>query len=919
MIAEFWGDIRHRSARQTYNRSMNHQPSTLCDFTAIGRLPAPGDNVAIATRRLEAGTPFTLNDQTFSVDYTVLEGHRFAYRPIVRGEKLLSWGLPFGVALNPIRPGQYVCNALMLEALRGRSIDFEIPAEPNFADFLEPYDLDVSRFQPGTPAPPHTPARTFRGYWRGAARGAGTRNHIVILGVTSQAGSYARRLAENLQPLSAAYPNIDGIAAVAHTEGSGRDPLNNRELLLRTLAGFVVHPNVGAVLIVGHDHEPVTAAHVFEFMRVHHYPLSDVLHAPLALSGQWEADLKAGEQIVRGWLNEVNAFTRGEISLVHLKVALQCGGSDAYSGVSANPLIAGVAQEIIQYGGSANLAETLELVGAEAYVLQNVRDAETAQKFLAFIERYKALVKRHGASPEGNPSGGNRYRGLYNIALKSLGAAQKRHPAARLDEAIEYAERMTAAGFYFMDSPGNDLESIAGQVASGANLIFFTTGNGSITNFPFVPTIKFVTTTERFQLLARDMDFNAGAYLDGAPMEALTQSALERAIAVASGERTVGERAGHSQVSIWRNWRQAEARSGQLDVTPLQPTGQGLKIRVGETRAPEVRFAMARRGEGFATDALGLILPTSLCAGQVARLSAESLNQKQLGAGRLSGFVALAHTEGCGVTGPTSHALHSQVLLNYAQHPLARCVLWLEHGCEVTHNDHLRQQLLQSGVGADHFGWASVQLDGGIEKVLQKIEAWFTAALAAVPEIEYQPCGLGALRLGLLVEDEVAGPLAQSLATLTQWVVGAGGTVVLPGLTPLLTTPAFQSLGLPENLSPTLAYGQRSSSAGFHIMDTPSRQWAETLTGLGATGVEIIVACSDNGPRPGHPLVPVVQVATGGAGSAFDLILAGPVEGWAAQLLGPVAAVASQQYVPLSLRQRQVDFQMTRGRWGVSV
>lgn len=892
------------------------------NFAEIGRLPAPTDNVAIATRRLEAGTRFTLNGELFAVDFTVLEGHRFASRPIAPGDKLLSWGLPFGQALRLIQPGQYVCNALMLEALQGRSIDFEIAAKPNFADYLEPYRLEASRFRPGAPAPLYADTRTFQGYWRGPTRGAGTRNYIVILGLTSQAASYTRRLAEDFQSWPAGYPNLDGIAAVAHTEGSGRDPLNNRELLLRTLAGFVIHPNVGAVLIVGYAAEPVTAAHLVDFMRAGHYPLGDVRYTPLTLTGHLDDDLERGAQIIRGWLEVVNAAPRTALSLAHLKVALQCGGSDAYSGVSANPLIAAVAKTIIQYGGSANLAETLELVGAEAYVLQNVRDLATAQKFLGFIERYKALVRRHGASPEGNPSGGNRYRGLYNIVLKSLGAAQKRHPEARLDDAIEYAERMTAPGFYFMDSPGNDLESIAGQVASGANLIFFTTGNGSITNFPFVPTIKFVTTTGRFNLLAQDMDFNAGAYLDGRPMDDLARSAFERTVTVASGARSVGEAAGHSQVSIWRNWQQTEARPAQLTAPHFQPSGHSLPIHLGESPALDARFPVLPVDHGFATDAVGLILPTSLCAGQIARLSAESLNRKGLGGTRLSRFVALVHTEGCGATGATAAALHSQTMLNYALHPLVRCALFLEHGCEMTHNDFMRQQLAQRGVEARRFGWTSIQLDGGIQNVLQKIETWFADALAAVPETEYQHHGLEALRLGLLADGDIAEPLAQSFASLTQRVVQAGGTVVLPGQTALLGTQAFQALGVPEGVTPTLAYGQFAVSAGFHIMDAPSAHWVETLTGLGATGSEIIVAAVGDLPRPGHPLVPVVQVKTeslSAAPSECDLVLAGPTAGWAVQLLRQVVDVASRRYVPRSILQRHVDFQMTRGRWGVSV
>ena len=237
-------------------------------------------------------------------------------------------------------------------------------------------------------------------------------------------------------------------------------------------------------------------------MSVNGYPLDAVRHHFLTLETSFSEALESAQAIVEAWLPLVNQTERTPESLSHLKIALQCGGSDAFSGVSGNPLVGWVAREVIRYGGSANLAETDELIGAEPYVLQKVRDLETARKFLATVERFKEWASWHGASAEGNPSGGNKYRGLYNIMLKSIGAAMKRDPDVRLDYVIDYAEPMAEPGYYFMDSPGNDLESIAGQVASGCNLIFFVTGNGSITNFPFVPTIKIVTTSERYDLLA---------------------------------------------------------------------------------------------------------------------------------------------------------------------------------------------------------------------------------------------------------------------------------------------------------------------------------------------------------------------------------------------------------------------------------
>src|SRR5690606_32755014 len=190
-------------------------------------------------------------------------------------------------------------------------------------------------------------------------------------------------------------------------------------------------------------------------------------HRFLSLTGPFQTALETGEAQVRAWLPEVNRTARTPESVAHLKIALQCGGSDAFSGISGNPLAGWVAQEVIRYGGAANLAETDELIGAESYVLQRVRDPATAQKFLATVERFKERVAWHGHSAEGNPSGGNKYRGLYNIVLKSIGAAMKKHPDTRLDAVIDYAEPMTEGGYYFMDSPGNDLESIAGQIASG--------------------------------------------------------------------------------------------------------------------------------------------------------------------------------------------------------------------------------------------------------------------------------------------------------------------------------------------------------------------------------------------------------------------------------------------------------------------
>ena len=412
---------------------------------------------------------------------------------------------------------------------------------------------------------------------------------------------------------------------------------------------------------------------------------------------------------------------RGPQPLSQLKIALQCGGSDAFSGISGNPLAAWVAKEVIRYGGCANLAETDELIGAESYVLDKVERLETARKFLDMVERFKEWVGWHGQTAEGNPSGGNKYRGLYNIYLKSLGAAAKRDPDVPLHDVIDYSQRMTDGGFYFMDSPGNDLESIAGQVASGCNMIFFVTGNGSITNFPFVPTIKIVTTTARYNLLKLDMDVNAGEYLDGEPLDELGARTLDLTVRVASGQHSLGERAGHYQVQIWRDWQ----LTGPANVTMVERksyTGEPLQIN-DDVDAPPVSIPVYRNKGQLTTEQVGLILPTSLCSGQIARMTADSLNAGGIGqeAG-LSRFVTLVHTEGCGGTVVPEY---KDTLIGYLQHPKARHVLLLEHGCEITHNSYFRQLMTERDLDPANYGWASIQLDGGIDAVMGKMARWF--------------------------------------------------------------------------------------------------------------------------------------------------------------------------------------------------
>ena len=684
-------------------------PPAIQSLAAVARIPTPGDNAAIATRRLEAGCAIEHRGAVLHLSHTVLEGHRLVLEPTPEGAQLLSWGLPFGVATRDLGSGEYLCNAKILAALAERHVDFELPARANFADTLERYELDRTRFAPGRQVPLSRSPGTFEGFLRPGGRGIGTRNFIVVLATTMRANALAQALAARFDRIAEQHPPIDGVVAVTHTEGGGRSRQNNLEHVLRTLSGIVVHPNVGAVLAFDYGTEPFDNDTLRNFMALNRYPLDSVTHHFMRIESGFDEALERGAETIRAWVPALHALERSRQPLSGLKVALQCGGSDAFSGVSGNALAGWVAKEIIRNRGSANLAETDELMGAEPYVLANVRDLDTASAFLGKIEAFKAYASHHGASAEGNPSGGNNYRGLYNIALKSIGAARKKDPEVRLDYVIDYAQPMTEAGYYFMDSPGNDLESIAGQVASGANLIFFITGNGSITNFPFVPTLKFVTTSGRFRMLAQEMDVNAGRYNDGESMDALGAETFDLAVRVASGARSKGELAGHAQVQIWRDWPQHDA--SRVEAIRSAPRPRGDPLPVGPGTPSSLQFDALSTDDGYTCDQVGLVMPTSLCSGQVARLVAARMNEKMSG-GAVSRYVALVHTEGCGSA--NTAAVFLRTMLGHLKHRFTRRAMLLEHGCEQTHNDAVRNFLEECGVDPARYGWASVQLDGGI-------------------------------------------------------------------------------------------------------------------------------------------------------------------------------------------------------------
>lgn len=902
-------------------------------FDSIGRLPVPGDNVAIATRRLEVGTEIAFSGAACVLAHTVLEGHRFAVTRIAAGEPLLSWGLPFGLALTDIATGDYVCNRSMLEALAVRQLDgARLPVEPNFSDLLAPFHLDERTFCPSPDMERVSAPGTFAGFRRPGRRGVGTRNFIVILGTTSRTASFARQLAARLQTLARVHPSLDGIVAIAHTEGGGTSEPHNAAEVLRALAGFMMHPNVGAVLALDYGVEPITNARLRAFMEEHGYPLSGVLHEFLTLRGGLATGLAEGERIVRGWLPTVSAQQRTDEPISGLRIALQCGGSDAFSGVSGNPLAGAIVHEVIRHGGCGVLTETDEVVGAEAYILRNVRDLATARAFLEAIEKFKTYLSWHGVSAESNPSGGNKFRGLYNIALKSVGAVHKKDPRTRLDTVTEYAQPLrdiAEPGFVFMNGPGNDLEGIAGQVAAGCNLVIFVTGNGSITNFPFVPTLKITTTTRRHELLIHEMDINAGRYLDGESMETLAAESFALTLATASGRKTKGEHAGHSQVSLWRNWPQSDCSHLAELHARVVPDGVPLRRATVSlspgTKANDLPLNVLRTDTGFATEQIGLVLPTSLCSSQISRLAADRLNEKQIGRAQgISRFVALAHTEACGSSGDTLFRMLGRSYRGYVTHPNVAAALLLEHGCEKITNDVMHHELNDAGVPAERFGWASVQLDGGIAKALDKIEAWFSGKLAALPHATPTRTDLGALAVGLMTAAPVSDVAATALALVARTIVERGGSVLIPESDPLLASPTFRTgvLGALA-LHATLAYGQPVAEPGFHVIASETDHWVENLTGLGACGAHLALTVVSEHARQGHPLLPVIQVAESSqhavvAAEDIDLFLTGNAAEDQAQLEKLLVAVAERTRTPVANAQGFVDFQFTRGLLGVT-
>src|SRR5690606_5383049 len=389
---------------------------------------------------------------------------------------------------------------------------------------------------------PETERRTFMGYRRADGR-AGTRNYVAILASVNCSSTATRRIADYFRdnPIMEQYPNVDGVIGFPTKGGCGAHYGSSYlGQLQRTMAGIVDHPNVGAYIILSlgcGTNQPEDLIETTSLKEGKPHVLK--IHE----DGGFEASVAAGIAAVERLPPEANALHSAPIPASQLMVALQCGGSDGWSGVTANPALGRAADEIVRHGGTVVLGETSEVYGGEHLLTRRAISPEVGQKLVDKIHWWEQYTSMFGTEIDNNPSPGNKLGGLTTIYEKSLGAIAKAGTTPMTD-VVDYAERVTARGFVHMDTPGYDPVSVTGQVAGGCNIVCFTTGRGSAFGFKPAPSIKIATNPDLYRKQQADMDINAGKMLDGTSLDEMGLEIFESIIAVASGEQTKSERQG---------------------------------------------------------------------------------------------------------------------------------------------------------------------------------------------------------------------------------------------------------------------------------------------------------------------------------------------------------------------------------------
>ncbi len=480
----------------------------------------PEDDVIVALRNLDGG------ERVGDVALTgpVYSGHKIAARAVAAGHPVRKYGQVIGYASTDIPPGAHV-HTHNLE-YRPTDHDYE-------------YCVDAKRVEAVDPA--HR--ATFQGFRRASGK-VGTRNYIGVLTSVNCSATAARFIASAFTPdVLAQYPNVDGVVAFVHGTGCGMaDNGEGYENLQRVLWGYARNPNLAGVLLVGLGCEVNQIDFLLEAYNIERGPLFQTMN--IQTTGGLRKTIDAGVDIVRSMLPIANQAQRETCPASELVLALQCGGSDGWSGITANPALGYAADQLVRHGGTAVLAETPEIYGAEHLLTRRAATPEVGRKLVERIRWWEDYTARNFGSMDNNPSPGNKRGGLTTILEKSLGAVAKAGTSP-LNGVYLYGEPVDAKGFVFMDSPGYDPCSVTGQIASGSTIVCFTTGRGSAFGAKPSPSIKIATNDAVFERMAEDMDIDAGRIASsGASIDDVGEEIFQRILAVASGQQTLSEAQG---------------------------------------------------------------------------------------------------------------------------------------------------------------------------------------------------------------------------------------------------------------------------------------------------------------------------------------------------------------------------------------
>ncbi|MDG2268875.1 MAG: altronate dehydratase family protein [Alphaproteobacteria bacterium] len=481
------------------------------------------DNVVVARAEILPGT--VVPGENVSTSAPIPRGHKIATQAIGKGQTVIKYDQIIGYASQDIAPGDHI---------HTHNCEFRaVERDYQFATDLRE-----------TPMVPEAERRTFEGYVRKNGS-VGTRNYIGILTSVNCSATVAKYIADsfNATGMLEDYPNIDGVSAFVHATGCGMaDSGDGYANLQRTLWGYARHPNFAGVLIVGLGCE---VNQIPFLLDAYGLELNNTFQTmTIQESGGTRKTVDGAIERITSMLKPANAAVRTTVPASELTVALQCGGSDAYSGITANPALGNAVDRLVANGGTGILAETPEIYGAEHLLTRRAVNAEVGQKLVDRIKWWEDYTARNHGSMDNNPSPGNKAGGLTTILEKSLGAAAK-GGTTNLAGVYKYAEPVDTKGFVFMDSPGFDPASITGEVASGANLVCFTTGRGSVYGCKPAPSIKLATNTPMYNSMTEDMDINAGQIADGdATVQDVGEEIFDYMLEIASGKQSKSEALG---------------------------------------------------------------------------------------------------------------------------------------------------------------------------------------------------------------------------------------------------------------------------------------------------------------------------------------------------------------------------------------